>query len=181
MAPTNNAAIFAARLYFLTYALHSFHKNSGIKLTDYLKPALAFAVARDYKANLSDENLIKCLAVTAVLMRAKNSLANVVTPRFLHVMQSVDTRDPFVRALKNSDTFDWSPRTPMLLVALETDQIVAAQNTRNALDAMRRRGIGANIVRASIIQNDKLNHVTAVVPSLIKARQFFDGGFAAVR
>lgn len=181
LAPNTNATIFAARLYFLTYALHSFHKNSGIKLTDYLKPAMAFAVARDYKANLSDENLIKRLVLTAVLMRAKNLLANVVTPRFLRAMQTVDTRDLFVRALQNNDAFSWSPRTPLLLVALESDQIVVAQNTKNTLNAMRRRGIGADIARASIIQNDTLNHVTAVVPALVKARQFFDSGFAAVR
>lgn len=181
LAPNTNATIFAARLYFLTYALHSFHKNSGIKLTDYLKPAMAFAVARDYKANLSDENLMKRLAVTAVLMRAKNSLANLVTPRFLRAMQTVDTRDPFVRALKSNDASDWSPRAPMLLVALETDQIVLVQNTKNTIRAMRRNGIGANVMRTSIIQNDKLNHVSAVIPALVKARQFFDGGFAAVR
>lgn len=180
LASAPNATIFAARLYFLTYALHSFHKNNGVKLSDYLKPAMAFAVSRDFKANLSDENLIKRLVITAALMRAKSQVGNVVTPRFLRAMQTLDTRDPFVRALKNNDAFDWSPRTKTLLVALQSDEIVVAQNTRNALGAMRRRGVSANVVRSSIVQNSKLNHVTFVPQALLQARRFFDGGFAAV-
>ena len=180
LAPTKSVVNFGARLYLMAYAVHSFHKNNDVKLTDYFKPSMAFAVSRDFKAGLSDEKLIRRLLITATLMRAKNQLPNVLTPRFLRALQTVDTRDPFVRALKNNDVFDWSPRTKMLLVALQNDQVVVSANTQNTIRAMRRNGIGADVVRTSILQDDKLNHISAVVPALLRARRFFDSGFGAV-
>ncbi|MEJ7699344.1 MAG: hypothetical protein WKF71_06810 [Pyrinomonadaceae bacterium] len=70
---------FVIRLYLTSYMAYYFHKSTGVKLTEYFKPAMAFTVSQAFKGNISDENLIKRLALAAVLMRSKNSLGNVIT------------------------------------------------------------------------------------------------------
>ena len=175
-----NATAFAARLYLLAYSVYSFHKNRGVKLVDYFKPSMAATINDVFNKKLSDENIIKRLALTAFLMRSKNSLQNVVTPRFWNALQTRDTRDPLIRELQNNDCTNWSPRTKTLLVALQNDQIVVSANTRNALQTMRKRGVGTDILRANIVRDDKLNHITFIAPALLRARQFFNGGFASV-
>lgn len=174
LAPETDQEGFVVRLYLLSYMVQSFHKNKGIKLTDYLKPSMAFTVAQAYKTHRKDEDIIKRLAVAAVLMRARNSLANVLTPRFVKALQNTDLDDPVIRELKNSDVYDWSPTTRMLLVNLEDDKVVDAGNTDAAYRAMRNRGIGNEILRRHIIRDPNLNHLTAVAPALLQARLFFD-------
>lgn len=172
---------FVVRLYLLSYAAYYLRKHSNIKITDYFKPAMANSIYLNYNRNPSDENLIKALGVTAVLMRSKNDLRNVITPRFLRALESVDTKDPLVAALINDNVFDWAPRTPMLLINLEGDGVVNPQNTENAFNAMRRRGVGRDSMRRYIIKDASLNHVTAVPAAMAAARRFFDDGFAGVR
>ncbi|MBO0222565.1 hypothetical protein J0689_25105, partial [Vibrio parahaemolyticus] len=76
--------------------------------------------------------------------------------------------------------YDWSPRTKMLLVALVNDTIVPPKNTRVAIQTMRRNGVGRECLRQSIINDTKLNHLTAMPESLLRARLFFDRGYAGV-
>lgn len=180
LAPTNDLKQFAPRLYLLANIVWYQHKISGARLTNYFKPAMANTVFNAFGRTLSDENIIKRLALTATLMRAQNRVDRVLAPQFLRALQHNDARDPIVRALKENDTFDWSPRTPTLLVALQNDTIVTSQNTTKTWRAMRARGVNANVVRQIIIRDVKLNHVTAVAPALLLARRYFDGGFAAI-
>lgn len=161
---------FVTRLYLLSYIVQSFHKNDGVKLTDYFKPSMALTVSQAYKTNRSDETIIKRLAVAAVLMRSKNSIENVLTDRFIKAMQNSDTSDPVIKGLKENDVYDWSPRTPLLLVNLEGDKIVDPGNTEKAFQTMRRRGM----ITRFIIKDKNLNHITAVAPALVEARRFFD-------
>lgn len=178
-APTTSQDAVIIRLYLLSFVIHSFHKNHGVKLTDYFKPSMALTVSRAYAANTSDDNVIKRLAVAAGLMRAK-SLGDVLTPRFKQALVSLDTGDPIIAAMRKNTVYDWSPRTRMLLVNLEVDKVVDPANSDKALRTMRSRGVGPDTLRRYVIRDAKLNHITGVPASLIQARRFFDGGFSAV-
>ena len=171
---------FVMRLYLLSYSSYYFRKHSNIKITDYFKPAMANSIWLNYNAGLSDENLIKRLGLTSVLMRSKNDLRNVITPRFLKALQTTDRRDPFVAELARNDIYDWAPNTTMLLINLDGDAIVPPENTENAVRAMRKRGVTAQTMRRYVIRDTSLNHLTAVPAAMSAARRFFDGGFNAV-
>jgi len=55
-APTGQEE-FVIRLYLTSYMAYYFHKSYGVKLTDYLKPAMALTVSQAFKGNISDENI----------------------------------------------------------------------------------------------------------------------------
>ncbi len=169
---------FLIRLYLTSYMADYFHKSIGVKLTDYFKPSMAFTISQTFKGNISDENLIKRLALAAVLMRSKNSLGNVITPRFKKALETLDFSDPVIREMKKNDCYDWSPRTKMLLIRLQGDKVVDPVNTEKTMQTMRRRGVRADTLQQYVIKDTTLNHGTAVAPSLAQARRFFDGGFA---
>ncbi|MEO6049859.1 MAG: alpha/beta fold hydrolase [Pyrinomonadaceae bacterium] len=177
--PTDQVG-FVVRVYLLSYAAYYLRKHSNIKITDYFKPAMANSIWLNYNRNPSDENLIKALGLTSLLMRAKNDLRNVLTTRFLKALQTLDRGDPLVAALINDDVYDWAPKTPMLLINLEGDGVVSPENTANAMKAMRKRGVTSATLRRYIIRDESLNHVTAVPAAMSKARAFFDEGFAGV-
>ncbi len=168
---------FVIRLYLTSYMAYYFHKSTGVKLTEYFKPAMAFTISQAFKGNISDENLIKRLAVAAVLMRSKNSLENVITARFKKALETLDTSDPVIREMQKSDTFDWSPRTKTLLISLQGDKVVDPANTEKTMRTMRRRGVSADTLRQYVIKDANLSHVTAIAPALAQARRFFDGNF----
>lgn len=178
--PTDQAG-FVVRTYLLGDLVYFLHKNKGIKITDYFKPSMAFAINNAYGGKTKDADIIKRIGVTAMLMRAKNNIFNVVTPKFKRAMETMDLRDPAVKLLKDNDTYDWSPRSKMLLINLEGDTIVSPKNTQVAFQTMRRRGVGRDSLRRAIIRDSTLNHVTAVPSAMLKARQFFDGGYPGVR
>jgi len=171
---------FVIRLYLTSYMSYYFHKSSGVKLTDYFKPAMAFTISQVFKGNISDENIIKRLALAAVLMRSKNSLENVISARFKKALETLDTSDPVIREMQKSDCYDWSPRTKMLLISLQGDKVVDPANPVETMQTMRRRGVHADTLRQYVIKDTSLNHITAVAPALAQARRFFDGGFANV-
>jgi hypothetical protein len=179
MAPADQQGVIT-RLYLLSYMVNSFHKNRGVKLTNYFKPSMALTVSSAFAANTSDENVIKRLALAATLMRAK-SLGDVLTPRFKQALGSLDTSDPVIAAMQQNCVYDWSPRTRMLLVNLEVDKVVDPANSDKALQTMRSRGVGPGTLRRYVIRDAKLNHITGVPTSLIQARRFFDNGFSGVR
>jgi alpha/beta superfamily hydrolase len=173
-APTNQQE-FVIRLYLASYMAYYFHKDRGVKLTDYFKPVMALTISQAFKGNISNENIIKRLALAAVLMRSKNSLANVITPRFKKVLETLDASDPIIREMQKSDAYDWSPRTKMLLISLQGDKVVDPANTEKTMRTMRRRGISADTLRQFVIKDASLNHITAIAPALAQARRFFDG------
>ena len=178
--PTDQTG-FVIRLYLLSYAAYYLRKHSNVKITDYFKPAMANSIWLNYNANPKDEDLIKRLGVTAVLMRSKNSIFNVITPRFKGALETIDRRDPLVAALINDNVYDWKPRTKMMLVNLEGDGVVSPENTANAFRAMRSRGVTADTMRRYIIRDAALSHLTAVAPAMSIVRRFFDSGFSGVR
>ncbi len=178
--PTDQAG-FVVRTYLLGDLVYFLHKNKGVKITDYFKPSMAFTINNAYGGKTKDEDIIKRIGVTALLMRSKNNIFNVVTPSFKRAIETTDTRNPAVKLLKDNDCYDWAPRSKMLLINLDGDTIVTPKNTQVAFQTMRRLGVGAGTLRRAIIRDSSLNHITAVPAAMLKARQFFDGGFAGVR
>ncbi|MGQ0541237.1 MAG: alpha/beta hydrolase family protein [Blastocatellia bacterium] len=178
--PTDQAG-FVVRTYLLGDLVYFLHKNKGVKITDYFKPSMALAINNSYGGKTKDADIVKRIGVTAVLMRAKNNLFNVVTPRFKRAMETMDVKDPAAKLLKENDCYDWTPRTRMLLINLEGDTIVAPKNSQVAFQTMRHRGVGRDRLRRSIIRDSGLNHLTAVPTAMLRARNFFDGGYQGVR
>jgi hypothetical protein len=172
---------FGVRLYLLSYATYYFRKEKNIKITNYFKPAMANSIWLNYNSTVTDENLIKRLMITATLMRPKNSIRNLLTADFVRKLEAMDTSDPLIAELAKNNVFDWSPRTPMLLVNLEGDGVVNPENTTSAMNAMRARGIGRDKLRRFIMRGEGLTHVTAVPNGMAAARKFFDEGFAGIR
>ena len=178
--PTDQAGM-VVRTYLLGDLVYYLHKNKGLKITDFFKPSMAFAINNAYGGKTKDEDIIKRIGVTALLMRAKNSIFNIVTPSFKKAMETSDVHNAAFKLLKDNDCYDWSPRTKMLIINLEGDTVVSPKNSQVALQTMRRRGVSANTLRLSIIRDSSLNHITAVPAAMLKARNFFGGGFAGVR
>lgn len=178
--PTNQTG-FVIRTYLLGDLVYFLHKNKGLKITDYFKPSMAFTINNAYGGKVKDEDIIKRIGVTALLIRSKNNIFNIITPSFKRAIETMDTRNPAVKLLKDNDCHDWSPRTKMLLINLDGDAIVSPKNTQVAFQTMRRRGVGRDSLRRAIIRDSSLNHVTAVPSAMLKARQFFDGGYQGVR
>lgn len=176
-APTNQEE-FVIRLYLTAYMVNSFHRSAGVKIVDYFKPSMAFTIDQAFKANISDEAIIKRLALAAVLMRSKNSLANVITPKFKKALETLDAKDPLISEMLKSDCYDWSPRTKMLLINLVNDKVVDPENTAKTVQTMRRRGVGENLLRQYVVNDAGLNHVTGMPSVMAQARRFFDEGFA---
>jgi pimeloyl-ACP methyl ester carboxylesterase len=168
---------FVVKLYLTGYMADYFHKSAGVKIVDYFKPSMAFTIDQAFKGKLSDEAIIKRLALAAVLMRAKNSFDNVITPKFKKALETLDTKDPLIREMLKSDCYDWSPRTKMLLINLVNDKVVIPENTAKAIEIMRRRGVGANLLRQFVVNDASLNHVTGMPTVMAQARRFFDEGF----
>lgn len=178
--PTDQVG-FVLRTYLLGYGIHSLHENSGVKTGDYFKTSMALTINLAYGGRIEDDAVIKRLGVTAVLMRAQNDLFNVITDKFKRVIETKDFSDPFLRQLRENDTYDWTPKARMLLIALVNDTVVTPKNTQVAMRTMRRNGVGRDTLRQSIIQDTSLNHITAMPESLLRARLFFDRGYAGVR
>ncbi len=177
----NDVLGFGVRLYLLSYATYYFRKEHGIKITNYFRPAMANSIWLNYNTTVTDENLIKRLVLTATLMRAKNSMRNVLNEDFIKRLERLDLSDPLIAELAKQDVYDWSPRTPMLLINLEGDGVVDPRNTEKAFQTMRGRGVGNDRLRRYIIRGEGLNHLNAVPNAMSAARAFFDEGFAGVR
>jgi len=168
---------FVVKLYLTGYMADYFHKSSGVKIVDYFKPSMAFTIDQAFKGNLSDEAIIKRLALAAVLMRAKNSFDNVITPKFKKALEALDTKDPLIREMLKSDCYDWTPRAKMLLINLVNDKVVIPENTAKAIETMRRRGAGTDLLRQYVVNDASLTHVTGMPSVMAQSRRFFDEGF----
>ncbi|MBK6721906.1 MAG: hypothetical protein IPG58_01070 [Acidobacteria bacterium] len=170
---------FVLRLYLMSYATNYLNKQKGIKLNTFYKTALANALGVNYRLSPSDEGVIKNIGITTTLMRSQNRLENVLQPGFLRAMQRNDKSNPFVRMLQENDVYNWSPSSPMLMIYVDKDFVVSPENTRVAIDAMRRNGVPASRVKTAMIPAT-FNHLTGIAPAISKARAFFDGGFGSV-
>ncbi len=177
---TGEQVPFILRIYLTSYAVNYLVKEKKMRWRDFYKPTLANALAVNYNLSPSDDGVIKNIGITTALMRSKNLLSNVLQPKFMAAMKRNDQRNPFVRMLKENDTYDWTPRTPMLLIALEGDSVVSPKNMDVAFDAMRKLGSTNATLRRKLIADAELNHLNAIAAAMSFSRSFFDGGFSAL-
>ncbi len=177
---TGEQVDFILRVYLTSYAVNYLVKEKKLRWRDFYKPTLANALAVNYNLSPTDDGVIRNIGVTTALMRSKNRLSSVLQPGFMRAMQRNDRRNAFVRMLNENDVYNWSPRVPIMLIAIDGDTVVSQVNTEVAYSTMRRRGVPAERLRRMIIKDAGLNHLNGIAPAISKARAFFDGGFAAV-
>ncbi|HMT09867.1 MAG TPA: hypothetical protein PKA82_17915, partial [Pyrinomonadaceae bacterium] len=179
MNETNEQTGFVLRLYLMSYVTNFMNKEKGIKLNTFYKTALANALGLNYRLNPTDEGVIKNIGITTMLMRADNKLSNVLQPAFYKQIKEGNSSNIVVRMFKENDVYDWSPRVPMMMVAVDKDFVVSPENTTKTYETMRRRGVTTQNLK-TVMLPDTFNHLTGIAPALAKTRAFFDGGFAAV-
>jgi pimeloyl-ACP methyl ester carboxylesterase len=176
-----NAIGVGERLFLLGYAAYSALDNlDGIKLEDYFSPSFATYIPFVFQQHLGMEASAKKLALKGFALGALQSIEKVLTPRFRDSLANEDLKDPLIATMSRNNCFDWAPHTKILLPYLTTDGVVVPANTTEAIDAMRTRGVGINVVRSYPIYDPHLDHVSAAGVALVAARRFFDGGFANV-
>ena len=179
LTDTNEQVGFVLRLYLMSYVTNFMNKEKGIKLNTFYKTALANALGLNYRLNPTDEGVIKNIGITTMLMRADNKLSNVLQPAFYKQIKEGNSSNIVVRMFKENDVYDWSPRVPMMMVAVDKDFVVSPENTTKTYETMRRRGVTTQNLK-TVMLPDTFNHLTGIAPALAKTRAFFDGGFAAV-
>ncbi|HEY3780530.1 MAG TPA: hypothetical protein VGL56_05560 [Fimbriimonadaceae bacterium] len=164
----------AIKLLFATYTVYSVCASLHQNLNLYFDPKMAAYVPKVYAKHLSDEDLVKKLAVEGVKLGAIDSIRRILTPRFKEALKTEDTKDPLIAELRKNDCYDWAPQTPMLLPYLTTDRLVPPENTLEAIMAMRVRGVGSYLVDRHPINDSRLDHITAVPYAMVVGRLFFD-------
>lgn len=170
------------KLFLLGYTAYSAQaRHPELDLRAYFAPSMATYIPFVFKQNLPQGTVGRKLVVKALQMGANGSVIQVLTDRFRLALQNGDTSELLVADLKANDTYDWTPQTKMLLPFLGNDGVVVPENTTRTLAAMRRHGVGEDLVRGFQIAPRKgLNHSSAAGPALAASRRFFDGGFAGV-
>lgn len=177
----SNVKWLGARVYFAAYAARGIQKNyPGVVLEDLFSPSFATYIPFVFNQNLSDKDTIEKLVKKAFQIGIFQDLNRVLKLEFRNALKSGDATHPIVRQLIANDCYDWAPKTPMYLFCLNDDFLVTKENTLNAIQAMRVRGMGEDMVMHYVMKGRKFDHMTGALPALIYARQFFDGGFEAV-
>ena len=164
-----------ARLYLTAYTFDSARRRMpGIDLRDYFAPSFASYVPFVMAQDILDAKKGEKLVIKAFQLGAFRSIIGVTTARFREALQGKIPDDPILAELRRDDTYDWSPKAPMLLPFLTRDPLVVPENTTHTIFAMRARGVGPETVRPFAITSGKYNHATAAAPAFAAARAFFD-------
>lgn len=145
----------------------------GFKLEDYFVPSFASYIPLAFETSQSDDEITQRLVVKAIQIRPiTRSIKPILQPSFTRALESADRRNSLINVLAENDAYDWAPQTPMLLVALEKDQVVVPENTTATIHAMRARGVPESRVKAVMIPDD-LNHITGAPKCILMAAEFF--------
>ncbi|MDM7920900.1 MAG: lipase family protein, partial [Pyrinomonadaceae bacterium] len=178
---TGEQVPFILRIYLTSYAVNFLVNEKGMRWRDFYRNTLATDLALKYRSGPTDDGLIKNIGIITTLTRSENRLSNVLQPDFLRAMQRNDRRNAFVRILQENNVYNWTPRNPMLLLAIDGDTVVSQENTAVAYNTMRKRGVSRDILRRKLIRDPELNHLNGIPPAMSFARAFFDEGFKGVR
>lgn len=169
-----------ARAFLLGYSISYFKDAYGIKTSDYFTKRMSTTVNMNFKRGKSDKSIGVALVVMGAITGGTKSRDNLLTARFIKALEDVDMRDPVIREMSKNNVYDWSPRTPMLIINLASDRIVDPGNARKAVSTMRRRGVGRDTLRHLEIVNEQLDHGTVVPEATYNTLRFFENGFEAV-
>lgn len=169
-----------ARAYLLGYTISYFKDAFGVKTSDYFTKGMATTVNINFKRGKSDKSIGIALIIVGAITGGTKSRDALMTERFITALERTDMRDPVLREMNKNNVYDWSPRTPMLIINLSTDRVVDPRNAHKAVETMRRRGVGRNTMRHLEIVNSELDHGSVVPEATYNVLRFFEGGFEAV-
>jgi len=175
----SNVKWLGARVFFAAYSLRSIQKNFGIELEEFLAPSFASYVPFVFNQELKDEETIKKLVTKALQLGAIRDLKRILSLEFREDLKKRNVENPIVEQLVANDCHNWSPKSPMYLFCLSDDFLVPKENTLKAVNTMRARGVGPDLVRHFVLEGRKFDHMSGIVPGMIHSRKFFDGGFEA--
>ena len=168
------------KLFFLSYAAFSASKlHPEIDLRDYFAPSFASYIPYLFGKGWPDAEVSSRLLMKAWQLGAIQSVHKILTWRFRQALKCNDQSDPILRELRRHDVYDWTPKSPMLMIYLPSDSVVVPENTQRAEQAMRSRGASEEVVRSFAIARSGLNHITAAAFAMAIARRFFDGSINA--
>ncbi|HQU91830.1 MAG TPA: lipase family protein [Pyrinomonadaceae bacterium] len=168
------------RAFLLGYTISYFKDAFGVKTSDYFQKSMATTVNINFKRGKSDKSIGLGLIVVGAITGGTKSRDSLLTPRFIRALEDLDMNDPVIREMSKNNVYDWSPRTPMLIISLATDRVVDPGNAHKAVETMRRRGVGRNTMRHLEINNPALDHGSVVPEATYNTLRFFDAGFEAV-
>lgn len=170
---------FGTKLFLLSYAAYSSQSNLGsVSLKDYFAPSFASYIPYVFQMKLDAVGIAKRFVNKAVQLGDVTSIFKILTHKFRDTIAWTDGTDPIMAAMMKSDCYNWAPRTKMLLPYLKGDDVVSDQNTLEAVDSMRLKGVGPDRLQPFEISRGKLSHSTAAPIAYSAARRFFDGGFS---
>lgn len=172
----------ALRLFFIGYYAYSVAQCYGeLKLDTVFVPSFASYLptvfGRDFP---NDQQYVEQLAWKGLQLGSLLSVARVLTPTFKTALASGDRTNAAMEPLYANDCYDWTPSKPLYLLGIPGDNLVVFDNTRNAMAAMRKRGVGGEIANSYGLKTKGLNHLNAIAPLLVWVRRFLDEGFAGV-
>jgi len=177
LSEQSNPLYAAVRISLASYLGYSLSKNiPGVDLGDIFVPSFASYVPVAFQRAKNDDEYTKMVVGKGLQLGAIRSIRRLVQPEFRKAAEAKDLSNPAIRALADNDAYDWKPTRPLLMVYLRNDYIVDPKNSKVALEAMRARGAGEDVVQTREIVNDKLNHITAAAPATWIARETFIEG-----
>ena len=172
----SNPIWLGASVFIVAYTAYGLQQTlPAIDLRDYFVQSFATYIPFVLKQGLDDVRVGRKLSFKAWQIGEFVSLRKILKPSFQEALRTRDLSDPFVAALAANDCYDWTPKTPMALYAVEDDFLVPKENALVAVEAMRRRGVPSNRVWAFIEPGRKYNHLNCVAPGVQFARKFFEG------
>lgn len=97
------------------------------------------------------------------------SLNQIFTEEFRKAINTGSDKT-FLEAVADNDVYDWKPKTPTQLYHGDNDRMVFFFNSKDAYEAMRRRGAG----NVELITLRGRNHGTAIVDYVLGTFSFFN-------
>ncbi len=176
-----NPAWLAVRVYLMGYVGYSLSKvGPKIRLKDYFTKSFASYLPYVFETKMTDNQRAIKLTQKGTQVGVIRTIRKALTPRFWNDIQKPNYADPVIRVLAQNDCHDWTVTTPMYLLALKDDYVVTSENAKQAIRAMRKRGVGDDLLRYYRVPDLHLDHIKGVPVTLNLARQFFEGGFPSV-
>jgi len=162
------------RSYLSGYLGWSAERWAGVKTEDLFTPSMATYVRHVFTTSSSDREVMEKLAKKALQLKPfALSIRPLVQHSFAEALKNQDVSHPLIKLLAENNCYDWLPKAPIRLIALERDFVVDVENSRKALWHMRGRGAVPKLVDLLIL-TDGNDHMKAETPGAYEAAQFFD-------
>lgn len=162
------------RSYLSGYLGWSAERWAGVKTEELFTPSMASYVRHVFSTASSDRDVMEKLAKKALQLKPlATSIRPLIQPAFADALRNKDVRHPLIKLLDENNCYDWLPKSPIRLIALERDFVVDVENSRKALEHMRKRGADPRLVDLLIL-TDGNDHIKAELPAAFEAAEYFD-------